>query len=1028
MVKSTLAALLLLPQLAAATTEQHHTRSFSSRPLNHRRQTVPTNLPGNWTSLGCFTDQGGARTLGGSTYASGNAMTAGACIAYCEERDFIYAGTEFGIECFCGNNLANGSTNTTLSECNMPCSGDSTQPCGAGGRLNVYWSGEEPPPGPETVESVGDWVSLGCYSDEGGVRTLPTAMGVTGQLTIESCTSACFTSGYQFAGAEYSRECFCGSAIGNNGAPRPLADCNMICDGNPLQFCGGPGRLNLYNYTADDLPPINNPGPGPNPGTPVFPVDEGLPGTWEYVGCFVDNRFGRILTQGYGADGENTVASCIDQCIGAGYNVSGTEFGAECFCGNAILNDGALATADTQCSMGCAGNSTQACGAGDRMSIYAVGGNVTIYPVPLIQKDELPGEWEYQGCYPDFINNQRTLKYQVLHPTNLSATHCLERCGAYGYPAAGLEYGTECWCGDVEDMEVVGAEPTPEADCSFICSGDPFHTCGGAQRLQMYYWKGENNRFDVWHTPEVTGWYGYITPGVVIPLISTVGINGKISFLEKTGTSSFENSTGGYEYDISLAGDFSKAYREMHPRTDVFCGASIVLPDRAGRQINVGGWSLVSTFGIRLYAPDGVLGVNGTNDWEEEPDSLQLQRGRWYPTVILMQNSSILVVGGQTGENAPPQPNLEILPKPEGGDTVVHLDWLDTPNQDVQTLYPFMYVLRDGSIFISYWHQARILDPVDFSTVTILPDSPGSVDRFLSGRNYPLEGSATIFPQYAPYDEPLTILMCGGSNPLGNGEALDNCVSIQPEVEEPTWLLERMPSKRVLSCFAALPDGTYLLVNGAHAGVAGFGLADDANFQAVLYDPARPPNQRMSILNSTTIARMYHSEATLLMDGRILISGSDPQDQGKHPQELRLEVYIPPYLATGLRQPTFNRPAVSDWDFGGSYTITNITLFQGTMANLRVSLMASSSSTHGLTTGGRTIFPEFSCTGRSCTIVAPPLSACPPSWHMLFILDGPTPSHATWVRIGGDPASLGDWPELPGFAPPGADGPLMPHV
>lgn len=69
------------------------------------------------------------------------------------------------------------------------------------------------------------------------------------------------------------------------------------------------------------------------------------------------------------------------------------------------------------------------------------------------------------------------------------------------------------------------------------------------------------------------------------------------------GTSSFENSTGGYEYDISLAGDFSKAYREMHPRTDVFCGASIVLPDRAGRQINVGGWSLVSTFGIRLYAP-----------------------------------------------------------------------------------------------------------------------------------------------------------------------------------------------------------------------------------------------------------------------------------------------------------------------------------------------------------------------------------------------------------------------------------------
>lgn len=80
------------------------------------------------------------------------------------------------------------------------------------------------------------------------------------------------------------------------------------------------------------------------------------------------------------------------------------------------------------------------------------------------------------------------------------------------------------------------------------------------------------------------------------------------------------------------------------------------------------------------------------------------------------------------------------------------------------------------------------------------------------------------------------------------------------------------------------------------------------------------------------------------MDGRVLIPGSDPQDRGKHPQELRLEVYIPPYLATGLRQPTFNPPAVSHWGFGGSYTISNITLFQGSMANLRVSLMACTSS------------------------------------------------------------------------------------
>lgn len=61
----------------------------------------------------------------------------------------------------------------------------------------------------------------------------------------------------------------------------------------------------------------------------------------------------------------------------------------------------------------------------------------------------------------------------------------------------------------------------------------------------------------------------------------------------------------------------------------------------------------------------------------------------------------------------------------------------------------------------------------------------------------------------------------------------------------------------------ALPDGTFLIVNGAQAGVAGFGLGSDPNFQALLYDPTQPVNSRLSILNTTIVARMYHSEATV---------------------------------------------------------------------------------------------------------------------------------------------------------------------
>ena len=88
-----------------------------------------------------------------------------------------------------------------------------------------------------------------------------------------------------------------------------------------------------------------------------------------------------------------------------------------------------------------------------------------------------------------------------------------------------------------------------------------------------------------------------------------------------------------------------------------------------------------------------------------------------------------------------------------------------------------------------YYNEARLLEQVTFNTITVLPNMPGSVVSFLAGRTYPLEGAAVLFPQSAPYTDPVTIMACGGSN---FGIALDNCVSIQPEVANPTWVIERM--------------------------------------------------------------------------------------------------------------------------------------------------------------------------------------------------------------------------------------------
>ncbi|KAF7291128.1 hypothetical protein MIND_01256000 [Mycena indigotica] len=1017
--------------------------SCSASPSNHflssllfRRQTVPTKLPGNWTSKGCYSDNvnGAGRSLSGASFVNTTGMTVESCINFCDTKQFILAGVEYGQECYCDNFVVNGGATTPLTDCNMACTGNPSESCGAGNRLNVFTSGKAPPPPPTIPAKIGNWTSLGCYSDNvNGVRALPNGLGVAVPMTLEACTSACFTAGYPFAGSEFADECYCGTAINANAGPKPTTDCGMLCAGNSQELCGGPNRLSMYNYTAVDRPtgPIGGGGGGGGNngggGTPVFPVTN-LPKPWSYVGCFVDNAHGRIVQNQLPDSSNLTIESCVSSCSSLGFSVAAAEFSVripvglilryspsdhqtQCFCGNQLIA-GATLTTDADCNMGCGGNSTEACGAGNRMSTYSTSKNVTILPVPTAQNSSIPGSWSYQGCLFEAVGS-RAIPWQNIYPTNNSATTCLSQCAAFGYTVGGMEYGQECYCGDLADVQAANVTFAPESDCNLPCPGDPIHLCGSGDRIQYYKWTGAPPY--VWNTPTNIGRYEFLVPGVVVPLIATVGVNGKVVFLEKTGTSEFDNSTGAYELDLSLTNNFSKAWREMHLKSDVFCSGSVVLPDKAGRILNVGGWSLDSTKGVRMYAPDGSAGVNGTNDWEEDFTQLALQRQRWYPTATMLSNGSVLVIGGETGSNASPQPNLEILPKPVGGDTVIDLDWL--ARTDPYNLYPFVFVLPSGNIFIVYYNEARILDPHSFNTIKELPNLPGSVNNFLAGRTYPLEGAAVMFPQHAPYTDPVRILTCGGSG-FGAGIALDNCVSIEPESTNPTWLLERMPSKRVMPCMAPLPDGTFLIVNGAHQGVAGFGLATDPNLSALLYDPAKPANQRISILNNTIVARLYHSEAILLPDARVLVSGSDPQTPN-FPEEMRIEAYYPPYLTQGFKQPSFTI-SNTDWAYGSSQKII-VTLHQGTTSTMKVALMSAVSSTHGNAMGARTIFPAFSCSGTTCTITAPPNAfVSPPAYHQLFILDGPTPSHSVFVRIGGDPGKIGLWPaNLTSFHPPG---------
>ncbi|KAI5923224.1 hypothetical protein F4810DRAFT_211741 [Camillea tinctor] len=1000
---------------------------LSSAYLSAAQLVVPgaDQLNGTWTYSGCYTDVG--RTISAASTTSAE-MTVEACLLFCDDKDFAYAGTEYSSECYCGNNLATGATLVNDTECTMGCSGNQTEACGGPSRLTLFHNPYNT--GPQPNVGIANWTHIGCYTEGTGGRALTYGAGVaSAQMNAANCTSACRAAGFILAGTEYGGECYCGNTIANGATPADDG-CDMTCNGNQTEVCGGPNRLNVYDYNMEYTTPtstvssvVSTTATGITTATATSPTVEasttttttqaapsatGFPDGWTAQGCWQDGPNGRIMPTYQAPDNQElTLQSCAQLCASNGYTISGTEYYTQCFCGNAIYNGGVASKDTSSCNTPCSGDSTQMCGGPGYLTIYSDGTPQTFQP-PAPQTSGLNGTWTYQGCFEDNLNNQRTLPWALHFPGTNTPSQCLGQCAEFGYAAAGMEYGEECYCGDPIDVTTAGAAITPESECNVVCAGNASAICGGGSRLSMYYWTGETPLY-VFNYPQGNdaGTYSNLVGGVVTPLMTMQSITGKVTFLEKWGTGA-ANSTGAYELDLSQLDNFDAAWRTMHLKTDVFCSAGLVLPDKAARQLTVGGWSLDSTYGVRLYTPDGSDGVKGTNDWEENVNTLKLQRGRWYPSAMVMTNGSILVVGGEIGSNDKAEPTLEILPQVG---PYLYMDWL--ARTDPNNLYPFLAVLPGGGIFVAYWNEARILDEATFATTKTLPNMPGAVNDPLGGRTYPLEGTAVLLPQVAPYSDPLGILVCGGST-TGH-EALDNCVTIYPEAENPTWTLERMPSKRVLTCMAPLPDGTYLIANGAHEGIAGFGLADDPNYNAVLYDPAKPLGSRMSIMANTTVARLYHSEAITLLDGRVLITGSDPQD-GKHPEEIRVEVFTPPYLYSAKPRPSFT-VADRDWGYGD---VVSFTLGAAPAGEIKVSLLGAVSSTHGNSMGARTLFPAVTCAGTACTVTAPPrVHVCPPGWYQMFVLQDGIPAVGVFVRIGGDPGQLGNWPQGDDFTRPG---------
>ncbi|CAM6038445.1 unnamed protein product [Sphagnum compactum] len=431
--------------------------------------------------------------------------------------------------------------------------------------------------------------------------------------------------------------------------------------------------------------------------------------------------------------------------------------------------------------------------------------------------------------------------------------------------------------------------------------------------------------------------------------------------------------------------------------TDTWCSSGQFSPD--GTLIQTGG----DFDGFKVVREFSPCPANGTCDWVELTTPV-LEAGRWYATNQLLPDGTQIIIGGRsvfTFEYIPPNGQGQI--------SLPLLTATNDPEED--NLYPFVFLLPDGNLFIFANTNSIIYSYLTDTVVSTFPPLPGNP------RNYPSAGSAVMLPLLASNQFAVVeVLVCGGAqygaflSENTTAPCSTSCGRITVTDPAPAWAMETMPIPRCMGDMILLPSQDILIINGAQAGSQGWGYATDAALYPILYSSNAAVGMRFATLAPSTIARMYHSTANLLPDGRILCAGSNPHQfytfSGPFPTELRLDAFSPPYLAPAqnpLRCTITAAPAAIFYNT--NFTIT-FTVPLAPVAQIELNLLSAPFVTHSFAQGQRllslatTAYVPTSSNEYAISGTAPPSpQLAPPSYYMLYAVNQAIPGTAVWVQV-----------------------------
>ena len=304
-----------------------------------------------YSYLGCYSDASGRQLLKEFDFGASNDN--GKCQTQCQSLGYIFAGTEYHSQCWCGNSppQALKYTPESAKKCTFGCTNDTTQACGGDGTyISIYYDSSKYSPSCNAVP---------CSSSSSSTTTLmSTSTSITSSVTSYSSTSSTsrttvssssssmttiFTTSSTSSSTTPSSSSLSGSSSSSTTSSTSSSSSTSISSSSSTPSSSSTSSASLSSSTSGSSTSststtsigtstlVSNSKTSnsiTSVSSTVSPTSTGASSGWQSLGCYKDGPSDKsVYPYTYRhANDSMTIEICLDFCKGKGTTYAGIEY------------------------------------------------------------------------------------------------------------------------------------------------------------------------------------------------------------------------------------------------------------------------------------------------------------------------------------------------------------------------------------------------------------------------------------------------------------------------------------------------------------------------------------------------------------------------------------------------------------------------------------------------------------------------------------------------------------------------------